>query len=408
MARRADVPKFGPLSGLKVLSTGTVVAQPFASMLMAEFGAEVIHVESARAPDTCHMIDYAWAQEHRNELLMSLDIPSEEGRKIFLELIKWADIWMESSKGGTYAGWGLTDEVLWEHNPKLVIVHVSGFGQEGDPEYVERASYDAIGQAFGGFMYINGMPAPNPPMRANPYTCDYVTALNACWSSLAAYIKAQETGKGDSIDIAQFEMMMKIQLHYPMTYFNKGKQLERNGNADPLFAGYSAYQCKDGNYVFLGAVGGGPMKRAIPVLGLDGDPDFPDGIQLALHNTPAGEKLEKAIQDFCDAHDAMEVDAIMMENKVPCSVVMNYEMADANPHYKAREVFVEWDDPQYGKVKGVGVVPKFKHNPGKIWRGAGLYGSDTDDLLADFGYSAEEIADLYEKKVVRKDKRCRE
>ncbi len=407
MAKSSDVPKFGPLSGLKVLSTGSVVAEPFAAMLMAEFGADVIHAESAKVPDVTHLVKYAWSQEHRNERLMSVDIPSVEGREIFFKLIKWADIFLESSKGGTYEKWGLSDDVLWEHNPKLVIVHVSGFGQEGVEKYVERASYDAIGQAFGGFMFVNGMPAPNPPMRANPYTCDYVTALFACSSALAAYINAQKTGKGDSIDIAQFEMMMKIQLHYPMTYLNDGRQLTRNGNADPIFAGYSAYQCKDGNYVFLGVVGGGPMKRAIPVLGLSGDPDFPDGIQLTTHSSPAGEKLEKAIQDFCDAHDAMEVDAIMMENGVPCSIVMDHGMAAENEHYKAREVFVEWEDPEHGKVKGVGIVPKFKNNPGKIWRGAGLYGQDNDDILEDLGYSADQIKELYDKKVVRKDKRCK-
>lgn len=196
MASTKDIPQFGQLSGLKVLSTGTVVAQPYAAMLMAEAGATVIHVESTLAPDTCRAIKYAWNQEHRNELAMALNIPSPEGREIFLKLIRWADIWMESSNGGTYQKWGLTDEYLWEHNPKLVIVHVSGFGQEGDPQYVSRASYDAIGQAFGGYMFINGMPEPNPPMRAVPYTCDYVTALNACWAALAGLHQCAEDRQG--------------------------------------------------------------------------------------------------------------------------------------------------------------------------------------------------------------------
>ncbi len=406
MASTKDVPQFGQLSGLKVLSTGTVVAQPFAAMLMAEAGATVIHVESAVAPDTCRAIKYAWNQEHRNELTMALNIPSPEGREIFLKLIRWADIWMESSKGGTYQKWGLTDEYLWEHNPKLVIVHVSGFGQEGDPQYVSRASYDAIGQAFGGYMFINGMPEPNPPMRAVPYTCDYVTALNACWAALAAYLNVQKTGKGESVDIAQFEMMMKIQLHYPMTYFQDGVVLPRFGNADPKFAGYSAYKCKDGNYVFIGLVGGGPMKRGLPLLGLTGDPDFPPGIQLALRGTPAGEKLDAAIQKFCDEHTAEEVDKIFLEAEVPCSVILNVAMAEKNPHYQARHVFTEWEDPQYGKVKGVNTMPRFKRNPSKIWRGAPLYGMDNSDILRELGYTEEQIDQLYEKGVLRAGEGC--
>jgi crotonobetainyl-CoA:carnitine CoA-transferase CaiB-like acyl-CoA transferase len=406
MVKSTDIPTFGNLHGLKVLSTGTVVAEPYAASLMAEQGADVIHVESSVAPDTCRAIRYAWNQEHRNERCMALNIPSPEGKAIFLQLIEWADIFMESSKGGTYDKWGLSDEVLWQHNPKLVIVHVCGFGQKGDPVYVARASYDAIGQAFGGYMYINGMPDPNPPMRAVPYTCDYITALNACWAALAAYLNVQRTGKGEMIDIAQFEMMTKIQLHYPMTFFQDHVQLERQGNADPKFAGYSAYKCKDGNYVFIGLVGGGPMKRGLPLLGLADDPDFPAGIQLALHGTPAGAKLDAAIQAFCDQYTAEEVDAKFMEIEVPCSVIMKYEMMERNPHYIAREVFTEWDDPKYGRVKGVNALPHFQNNPSQIWRGAPLYGMDNDDILAELGYTPEQIEELYQKKVVKAEGGC--
>lgn len=406
MAKTTDIPVFGNLSGLKVFSTGTVVASPYSAMLFAEAGATVIHAESAVAPDTCRAIPYAWNQEHRNELGIAINIPTPEGKELFFKFIRWADIWFESSKGGTYAKWGLTDEVIHKENPKLVIVHVSGFGQEGVPEYVSRASYDAIGQAFGGYMFINGFPDPMPPMRANPYTCDYITALNGAWAALAAYLKAQKTGKGDVIDIAQFEMMMKIQLHYPMTYFMDKKILPRNGNADPKFAGYSAYKCQDGNYVFIGLVGGGPMKRGLKLLGLDNDPDFPPGIQLALHGTPAGKKLEEGIQKFCDAHPAEEVDKIFMEAEVPCSIILNVAMAENNPHYLAREVFAEWEDPQYGKIKGVNTMPRFKNNPGKIWRGAPLYGQDNDDVLREFGYNDEQIEELYQKGVVKAGKGC--
>ncbi|MDR3572494.1 MAG: CoA transferase [Anaerolineaceae bacterium] len=406
MAKTTDIPKFGMLSGIKVFSTGTVVAAPFAAMLMAENGATVIHAESSLAPDTCRAINYAWNQEHRNELAMAINIPTPEGKEIFIKMVKWADIWFESSKGGTYAKWGLTDEVIWKENPKLIIVHISGFGQEGDPEYVSRASYDAIGQAFGGYMFINGMPEPNPPQRAVPYTCDYVTALNAAWAALAAYIKSKETGKGESLDIAQFEMMTKIQLHYPMTYFMDKKVLMRQGNADPKFAGYSAYKCQDGNYVFIGLVGGGPMKRAIPILGLTGDPDFPAGMQLAIKGTPAGKKLDEAIQAYCDKYPAAVVDKQLMGADVPCSIIYSIDMAENNSHFIARKVFSEWDDPQYGKVKGVNVFPHAKNNPPKIWRGAPLYGMDNDDVLAEFGYSKEQIDELYTKGVLKAGEGC--
>ena len=404
MATTNDVPKFGLLSGIKVLSTGSAYAGPYAATVMAENGATVIQAESSIVPDTARMVKYAWAQEHRNELAIAFNIPTPEGKEIFLKLIKWADIWIESSKGGTYAKWNLTDELLWQHNPKLTIVHVSGFGQEGDPDYVKRASYDAVGQAFGGYMFINGMPEPNPPMRANPYTCDYITALNAAWVALASYIKAQQTGQGESIDLAQFETMARIQSQYPMTYLNDNVLLKRNGNADPMVAGYSVYQCKDGNYVFIGLAGGGPMKRGLPLLGLDKDPDFPPGFQLAMQGTPAGIKLEQGLQKFCDEHDAMEVDRIFNDYELPCSIVMNVALAKNHPHYLARNVYTEWEDPQYGKVTGVNVLPRTKKYPGKIWRGSPLYGQDNSDLLKELGYSQEQIEELYQKGIVKAGK----
>ena len=406
MARTSDIPKFGQLAGVKVFSTGTVVAAPFATSLFAENGATVIHAESSVAPDTCRSIKYAWNQEHRNELGLAINIPTTEGKELFLKFIKWADIWIESSKGGTFSKWGLTDEFLWTVNSKLVIVHVSGFGQEGDPDYVNRASYDAIGQAFGGYMFINGFPEPMPPTRAVPYTCDYVTALNAAWAALAAYIRVQQTGKGESVDLAQFEMMTKIQLHYPMTYFQDHQLLQRAGNADPKFAGYSAYKCKDGNYVFIGMVGGGPMKRGLPLIGLTGDPDFPPTMQLALKGTPAGTKLDICIQEFCDQHDALEVDRMFMECDVPCTTINNLQLAENNSHFIAREVFTEWEDPQYGKVKGVNVMPRYKREKAQIWRGSPLYGQDNDDVLSEFGYTDEQIEELYTKGVLRAGKGC--
>jgi L-carnitine CoA-transferase/bile acid-CoA hydrolase len=144
----------------------------------------------------------------------------------------------------------------------------------------------------------------------------------------------------------------------------------------------------------------------LALFGITGDPDFPDGMQLALVGTPAGIKLENAIQSFCDTHDAVEVDKIFMDNGVPCSTIYTIELAENNPHYVAREVFAEWDDPQYGKVKGVNILPKFEKAPGQIWRGAPLYGMDNSDVLKEFGYTQAEVDALYEKGVLRAGKGC--
>ena len=152
---------FGPLQGVRIISTGTLIAQPFAGQLAAEMGAEVIQIERPTVGDAGWRsigirlptkdggeVATNWVQERRNVFCVTLDLSKPRGQEIFLKLIPTADIWMESSKPGTYAKWGITDESLWKINPKLVITHVSGFGQEGDPAYVTRASYDIVGQAF--------------------------------------------------------------------------------------------------------------------------------------------------------------------------------------------------------------------------------------------------------------------
>ena len=136
--KSSDRPKFGNLQNLKVLNAGAVIAAPFVCELFAEQGADVIELESTVAPDMYRMYGDAWSVDRRNQRMITLNIPSPEGKEILLQMVKWADVLVESSKGGTWEKWGLTDEVLWEANPALVILHISGFGNWGDPDYVRR------------------------------------------------------------------------------------------------------------------------------------------------------------------------------------------------------------------------------------------------------------------------------
>lgn len=204
-----EMPVFGAMQGVRVVCVGTNIAGPVAATLFAEQGADVIQIESTLSPDMFRTIGKAWAVEHRNTRAMALNVRTPEGEDVLRRLLADTDVLIESSKGGTWKKWGLDDDVLWEINPRLVVVHVSGYGQTGDPEYVSRASFDTIGQAFGGFMAVNG--TPEVPLPVKPYTCDYVTALFAAYSAAIALYRARETGKGDSIDLAQYEVMARIQ-----------------------------------------------------------------------------------------------------------------------------------------------------------------------------------------------------
>ena len=402
----SEMPTFGNLQGVRVLSTGGSIAGPVACSLFAEQGADVIQIESTLAKDLLRFIGDMWSAEHRNVRTIALNFRTPEGEEVLKRLLTQVDILVESSKGGTWEKWGLTDEVLWEMNPKLVIAHVSGYGQTGLPEYVTRGSYDTIGQAFSGFLAINGMPDPQPPVPPKPYTGDYVTALFTAWATTAALYRARETGKGESIDLAQYEALVRIQADALTNGLNYGIQAERMGlYGNAMVALPNVMRCKDGNYISTGIGGVAVWRKMEKILGLDGDPDFVEPV--AVVNRDGGVRTEKvvnAMTAFCDTHTAEEANAILNAEQIPCSVVMTYEMMANHPHYQARETFTSWFDPVKGKdLKGANTIPFFKNNPSQIFRGGPTYGMDNDDILEELGYSTEEIEKLYEASIVKKD-----
>lgn len=405
--------QFGPLQGVRILSTGTLIAQPYAAALAAEMGAEVIQVERPGEGDAAwrHLgiqlptkdgkgkIATTWIQERRNEWYVTLDFSQPQGRELFLKLIRVCDIWMESSKPGSYRKWGLTDEVVLQTNPKIVIAHVSGYGQTGHPDYLGRASYDMIGQAFGGLMYQTGFPDPEPPVRANPWTADYITALFCLWSSLAGYIYAQRTGKGQAIDISQFESIHRLLSGTMVEYFSQGFIRGRSGNKATAFQPYDAFQAKDG-WVVVGAVGFPVFSRVCRVLGLDPNEEKWK-IACTEVNSMEGIEFDAILRGWIAERTVAEVVETMNAAQVACCPIMNSKDMAEDPHYKARGVHIEWEDGQAGKVKGTGITPLFSLTPGKIWRGSVPVGYDNETVYTRLaGLSREEVAQLKEQNVI--------
>lgn len=400
--KKSELPQFGNMQGVKIITTGTNIAGPVAATFFAEQGADVIHVESSKAPDMLRRMGRAWTMEHRNARSMALNIPSPEGKSLFLKMISSADVLIESSKGGSYDKWGLSDEVLWETNPRLVIAHVSGFGQTGEEDYVSRPSFDPIGQAFSGFVAVNG--TPDMPYAPKPYTCDYISALFVASGVAMALFNAQRTGKGESIDMAQYEAMVRIQGDFLIGGLNEGVQPQRLGVwGNTLQAVPNMQKCADGNYVMTAFGGIGVMRALENLLGLGDDPDFAEphaGVQK--HETARAPKFIAAVEKFFSEHSAEEACKLLGESGVPGSPVMTYEMMLHNPQYMARETITQWYDPLTdSQVKGCNCIPKFKNNPSQIFRGGAAYGYDTRDILADYGFSEEETESLYEKNIVK-------
>ncbi len=405
--------QFGPLQGVRIVSSGTLVAQPFAAVLAAEMGAEVIQIERTGEGDAAwrHLgmqlpttdgqgqVATTWIQERRNEWYVTLDFSQPKGKDLFLRLVKSCDIWMESSKPGSYTKWGLTDEAVLQANPKLVIAHVSGYGQSGHRDYLGRASYDMIGQAFGGLMYQTGFPDPEPPVRANPWTADYITALFCLWSSLAGYISAQRTGTGQVVDISQFEAIHRLLSGTMVEYFSNGFVRERTGNKATAFQPYDAFQASDG-WVVVGAVGLAVFSRVCRVLGLDPEEEKWQRASTDI-NGLEGIEFDALLRGWIAERTVEEVVEQLNAAQVACCPIMNSQAMAEDPHYEARKVHVEWQDNQVGRVKGTGVSPAFSATPGKLWRGSVPVGHDNEQIYTHFaGLSREEVARLTEKGVI--------
>lgn len=401
MVKRAEVPQFGPLSGVKVLHNTISVAGPFAAELFAEMGADVIWIENPKVPCITRNKDgHTCEQERRNQRNIALDISTEQGKEVFLKLIEQVDVFISAARGGQYDRMGLSNEVLHKHNPKLVIAHISGFGQTGDPEYVKRSSFDPIAQAFGGYMKINGFP-DKPSAPTFPYTADYMTALFTFSSAVAALFHAQKTGVGECIDIAQFEVMAKVQARHPMDYLMNGEQVGKEGAHSTSYAGYGTYKCKDDNEIYIMLFGGGILKKGLPCFGLDYN-ELPAGTSAILMSSAYAKTLEDAIEGFCATRTAEDVEKELLAASVPCSRILGYKEMLENSHYQQREVFVEWDRVNGKKIKGVGMIPRFEKSQAKIWRGAPTLGMDNEDILEEAGLNSHQISELYRAGVIGK------
>jgi crotonobetainyl-CoA:carnitine CoA-transferase CaiB-like acyl-CoA transferase len=409
---RDPVPRFGPLAGVRVLESARYVAGPWAATYLGEFGARVVHVEGppfsppyadptrtlrpllpGGAPG--ESVSESWVQYSRNKLSVGLDVRQPEGRAVFLDLAARSDIWIESSRPGTYDRLGLPDEALWRANPKLTIVHVSGFGRTGDLARVGAPSYDLTAQAFSGYLSLQGRPDPDPPMRSGTALNDTVTGLAAATAGLMGYVCAERTGRGQAVDVAQYEIFFVLLENLALDYFMRGVVRGRFGTGHARLHPYDVHRASDG-WVVVAAPTPDAWLHLKEVIGFT-DTAFDDRDYRLAHREP----VDRAIAEFCQSHTREELEKIAREHDIAISRVSDISDLARDPHYRERGMFLEWDDPVAGRVKGAGVAPKFSATPGGVWRGAPWLGQDNDAVLGGIlGYGADRIADLRSRNVI--------
>jgi crotonobetainyl-CoA:carnitine CoA-transferase CaiB-like acyl-CoA transferase len=394
------------LKGLKVLEMGQLIAGPFAGRLFAEFGAEVIKVESPMGGDPLRnwrVVENGtslwWYVQSRNKKSIALDLRQPQGQEIIRELAKEVDIIIENFRPGTMEKWGIGYEQLKEINPRLIMIRISGYGQDGP--YRDKPGFGSIGEAMGGLRYITGYP-DRPPTRVGISIGDSISSLYAVMGAMMAvyHRDVKGTGQGQFVDVALYESIFSFMESMLPEFDRTGFIRERTGSTLPGITPSNTYLCKDGKYVVIGANGDGIFKRLMVAIGhpqYADDPRFQNNATRSEH----AEFLDSIIEEWTKNLTLSEALHALDEAKVPSGSIYSIEDIVADPHYQARGMIREVEIEGIGKLKVPGIVPKLSETPGDIeWVGPRL-GEHTEEILSKtLKWSREKIEVLKEKGVV--------
>jgi crotonobetainyl-CoA:carnitine CoA-transferase CaiB-like acyl-CoA transferase len=364
-----------PLTGIRVLDIGTLIAGPFGATMLGDFGAEIIKVEQPGIGDALRGTPKDgkasrsgnWLVEGRNKKSVTLNLRVKAGQDILREMVKHADVVIENFTPGTLERWNLGWEDLRAINPRLIMVRVSGYGQVGP--YAKRSGYDRIALGFSGYMYPTGFPDRFPVRPAFP-TADYNTGTFAALSAMFALYNRDAKGKqgggeGQMIDLALYEAPFRITSDMMVKYTQTGEIRERIGNRNPTFSPAGTFQTRDGRYVQIAAGGDNVWQRlaeAIDMAPLATDPRY----AKSRERIARADELEKLLADWIAEHDFADIDARLAKANVPFGGIYTAADIASDPHYAARENLAVVDDEQEGPITMPGVVPKLRGTPGRI------------------------------------------
>ena len=383
-----------PLKGLKVIELGTLIAGPFCARILAEFGAEVIKIESPDGGDPLRQwrklyqgTSLWWFVQARNKKSVTLNLKSPQGQEIVRKLVKDADIVVENFRPGTLEKWGLGWDRLSAINPGLVMVRLSGYGQTGP--YRDQTGFGAIGESMGGIRFLTGYP-DRPPVRVGISLGDSLAAMYGVIGALMAiYHRRTNHGRGQVVDVALYESVFSLMESLLPEYDMLGFVRERSGASLPGIVPSNTYSCRDGKYVVIGANSDGIFKRMMLAIGRE---DLANDPALASNTGRVArtEELDQAISEWTMRHDMEEVLAVLNAAEVPASKI--YSIADIvnDVHYQARQMIEQFKLKDGQKLKLPGIVPKLSETPGGTeWLGPEL-GEHTAEILYTLGIDAEQ------------------
>ena len=387
----------GPLAGYRVLEIGSTVAGPFCGRMLADFGADVIKIEPAEGDPVRTMgkqLDgqslYA-ASIFRNKRLLALDLHREEGREIARALVAKCDVLVENFKPGTLERWGLGWDQLSRLDPRLVMVRISGFGQDGP--YSHRPGYGVICEAVSGLRQLTGDP-DRAPSRVGVSMTDYIAGLHGAYGAVMALITRERTGRGQFIDAALYECAFNFMEAWIPAYDKLGFVPNRTGARLIGSTPNNLYATGDGSYIHITAMADNLFRR---LAGAMGQPELAQDPRFADHGSRNAnyEALDDIIGRWTMAHALPELEAMLQTAAVPATRIFTIADIFRDPHYRARNSIVAAPDDKLGSIAMAGVVPRLSATPGAVRHAGRDVGQDSRDVLREvLGYADQRIEAL--------------
>ena len=385
-----------PLADLRVIDLTRILAGPFCSMILGDLGADVIKVESLPEGDHVRQqgavldgLSWYFAAFNRNKRSMTLDLRSEAGKAVLARLLEDADVLVENYRPGVLAEMGFTPERLAEINPRLVVTSVNGYGSTGP--YADRPAFDFIAQAMSGFMAVNGTPETGP-LRAAPPVTDLVAGLYAALGTVAALRTRDRDGAGQRVEASMMMGMLSLMAYLSAAQLATGEVPKPSGNDHPIAAPYGLFRCADG------AVAVAPSTTRILTRFL-GQLGLAHLIEDPRYDTVDKRRERRAeLNAMIDAVTSRETvdDWIARLNAagVPCGKVQSLAEVMEDPQVRHQEMVLDVPHPGHGTVRMTGFPVKLSETPCTVRRPAPDLGAATEEVLAEAGYSSEEIAAL--------------
>ncbi len=396
----------GPLRNLRVLDIATIIAGPLSASLLADFGAEVLKVELPCKGDGLRALRphkdgvSLWAKVvNRNKKGITLDLRTPEGVDLVKRLVSECDVLVENYRPGTLERWGLGPEDLWAVNPKLTILRVTAFGQDGP--YSNKPGFARIADAMSGFLSLCG-PADGAPIHAGHPIADSVTGLFGALGILTALMERKENpdAPGQVVSVSLFESMFRVLDFLAIEYDQLGEVRQRIGNRNPYAAPGNCYRSRDDKWCTLAASTQRVFERLADAIGrpeLKSDERFATNTQR-LSNA---DELDEILIAWFAEHDADEACALLDAASVTVARVRSIEDLFADPQVQANDMIIPVRDSELGEVRMQGITPKLSRTPGSVRNAGPSLGMDNDEIYRQrLGLSDEEITALREKQVI--------